>query len=82
MTFELPAERNVLGGVLEQFGTDPMTGFRRDGSCACGPYDPGLHAVCTVMTTEFLEHHRSIGNDLVTPRPEWRLPRLVPVDRR
>lgn len=42
--------RNVLGGPLESCGTDPVTGFYRDGSCACGPEDAGLHAVCAVMT--------------------------------
>ena len=30
-------ERNVLGGELEPCGTDPLTGFYRDGTCACGP---------------------------------------------
>ena len=74
-------ERNVLGGDLEPCGTDPVTGFYRDGSCSCGPEDAGLHAVCAVMTTEFLEHQRSVGNDLVTPRPEWGFPGLRPGDR-
>ena len=74
-------ELNVLGGELESCGTDPMTGFYRDGSCTCGPEDVGLHAVCTVLTAEFLEHQRSVGNDLVTPRPEWAFPGLTPGDR-
>jgi uncharacterized protein (DUF2237 family) len=74
-------ERNVLGGDLEPCGTDPVTGFYRDGSCVCGPEDAGLHAVCAVMTTEFLEHQRSVGNDLSTPRPEWGFPGLQPGDR-
>ena len=74
-------ERNVLGGPLESCGTDPMTGFQRDGSCAAGPEDVGLHAVCAVMTPEFLDHQRSVGNDLVTPRPEWSFPGLRPCDR-
>ena len=74
-------ERNVLGGELEPCGTDPMTGFRRDGSCSCGPEDVGLHAVCAVVTQEFLEHQRSVGNDLSTPRPEWQFPGLRPGDR-
>ena len=74
-------ERNVLGEDLEPCGTDPVTGFYRDGSCTCGPEDIGLHAVCAVMTTEFLEHQRSVGNDLTTPRPEWRFPGLHPGDR-
>ena len=74
-------ERNVLGGELELCGTDPVTGFYRDGSCSCGADDVGLHAVCAVMSREFLDHQRSVGNDLVTPRPEWRFPGLVPGDR-
>ncbi|WP_372728661.1 DUF2237 family protein [Nocardioides sp.] len=74
-------ERNVLGGPLEPCGTDPMTGFRRDGTCACGEDDLGLHAICAVMTPEFLAHQRSVGNDLSTPRPEWAFPGLHPGDR-
>ncbi|MCW2786374.1 MAG: hypothetical protein JWP74_2891 [Marmoricola sp.] len=75
------SERNVLGGELESCGTDPVTGFHRDGTCTCGPEDLGLHAVCAVMTAEFLEHQRSVGNDLTTPHPEWHFPGLVPGDR-
>lgn len=75
------SERNVLGGELEPCGTDPVTGFYRDGSCSCGPDDVGLHAVCAVMTPEFLAHQQSVGNDLVTPRPEWQFPGLQPGDR-
>lgn len=74
-------ERNVLGGDLEPCGVDPVTGFYRDGTCTCGPEDVGLHAVCAVMTAEFLAHQRSVGNDLVTPRPEWGFPGLHPGDR-
>ncbi len=74
-------ERNVLGEPLESCGTEPMTGFFRDGDCRCGPEDVGLHAVCAVMTPEFLDHQRRVGNDLVTPRPEWSFPGLVPGDR-
>lgn len=75
------SERNVLGGELEPCGTDPVTGFYRDGTCSCGPDDVGLHAVCAVMTPEFLAHQQSVGNDLVTPRPEWQFPGLHPGDR-
>jgi len=73
-------EHNVLGGQLEPCGTDPMTGFHRDGCCTCGEEDLGLHAVCAVMTAEFLDHQRSVGNDLSTPRPEYGFPGLVPGD--
>jgi uncharacterized protein (DUF2237 family) len=75
------SERNVLGGALEPCGSDPVTGFYRDGTCTCGPEDIGLHAVCAVMTEEFLEHQRSVGNDLSTPHPEWQFPGLHPGDR-
>lgn len=74
-------ERNVLGGPLEPCGVDPVTGFYRDGACSCGPEDVGLHAVCAVMTEEFLAHQQAVGNDLSTPRPEWHFPGLKPGDR-
>jgi uncharacterized protein (DUF2237 family) len=74
-------ELNVLGGDLEPCGTDPMTGFFRDGCCSSGPEDLGSHTVCAVMTTEFLAHQVRTGNDLVTPRPEYRFPGLTPGDR-
>jgi len=74
-------ERNVLGGPLEPCGTDPMTGFYRDGCCSTGPEDRGLHTICAVVTTEFLEHQASIGNDLSTAMPAYRFPGLVPGDR-
>ena len=73
--------RNVLGGDLEECGTDPLTGFYRDGWCNSGPQDIGSHTVCAVMTTEFLEHQASVGNDLSTPRPEYAFPGLQPGDR-
>ena len=74
-------ERNVLGGDLEPCSNDPLTGFYRDGACNCGLDDVGLHAVCVVMTPEFLQHQREVGNDLSTPRPEWQFPGLQPGDR-
>lgn len=74
-------ERNVLGGELQECGTDPVTGFFRDGCCRTGPSDLGSHTVCAVVTAEFLAHQRSVGNDLSTPRPEWSFPGLQPGDR-
>ena len=73
--------RNVLGGPLEPCGTEPLTGFYRDGCCATGPDDRGRHTICAVVTAEFLAHQRAIGNDLSTPRPEFRFPGLHPGDR-
>ncbi|HHC07280.1 MAG TPA: DUF2237 domain-containing protein [Actinobacteria bacterium] len=74
-------QRNVLGGPLEPCGFDPLTGFFRDGTCRTGPEDRGSHTICAVVTAEFLEHQRSIGNDLVTPVPHFRFPGLSPGDR-
>ena len=74
-------ELNVLGQRLEPCGTDPLTGFYRDGCCSTGPEDLGRHTICAVVTTEFLEHQQAIGNDLVTPMPEYRFPGLHPGDR-
>ena len=74
-------ERNVLGGPLEECGTDPMTGFTREGCCTTGPEDIGSHTVCAVVTEQFLAHQQRTGNDLITPRPQWRFPGLHPGDR-
>jgi uncharacterized protein (DUF2237 family) len=80
-TLDPSDEVNVLGGSLEPCGTDPLTGFYRDGTCSCGDEDIGLHAVCAVVTAEFLEHQRSVGNDLSTPLPAYGFPGLSPGDR-
>ncbi len=74
-------ERNVLGGELQLCGTDPVTGFFRDGCCNTGEDDVGSHTICAVVTREFLEHQRSIGNDLTVPMPMYGFPGLVPGDR-
>ena len=74
-------ERNVLGGRLESCGNDPVTGFYRDGCCRTGPEDLGSHTICAVVTADFLEHQQSIGNDLVTPVPQFHFPGLKPGDR-
>ena len=41
----------------------------------------GTHTVCAVVTQEFLDHQRRLGNDLSTPMPQYRFPGLVPGDR-
>lgn len=75
------SELNVLGGELEGCGTDPLTGFYRDGTCQTGPEDIGLHSICAVVTSEFLDHQRRIGNDLTTAMPQFMFPGLRPGDR-
>ena len=75
------AQRNVLGGELEPCGTEPVTGFFRNGCCDWGPDDLGYHTICANVTAEFLEHQRGIGNDLITPMPQYGFPGLQPGDR-
>ncbi|MBS1837804.1 MAG: DUF2237 domain-containing protein [Actinobacteria bacterium] len=70
-----------MGGPLQECGTDPLTGFFRDGCCRTGAGDLGSHTICAVMSAEFLAHQQSIGNDLVTPVPAFRFSGLVPGDR-
>ncbi|MGH2891034.1 MAG: DUF2237 family protein [Solirubrobacteraceae bacterium] len=74
-------ERNVLGGPLQDCSHEPLTGFYRDGCCRTGPEDLGSHTICAVVSAEFLDHQRGIGNDLSTPVPEYAFPGLVPGDR-
>jgi uncharacterized protein len=74
-------ELNVLSEPLEPCGSDPVTGFYRDGCCASGPEDVGSHTVCAVVTAEFLAFQQEVGNDLSTPVPMYQFPGLVPGDR-
>ena len=71
-TSEKPQKQlNVLGTDLEVCGTDPMTGFFRDGCCNTGNDDVGTHTVCVIVTDEFLEFSKRKGNDLSTPVPQY-----------
>lgn len=72
---------NVLGGKLQPCSRNPVTGFYRNGCCDTGPEDHGSHTVCVVVTAEFLAMSKYLGNDLSTPRPEYRFPGLKPGDR-
>lgn len=74
-------ERNVLGGGLLACSYDPLTGFNRTGCCESSAEDLGLHLVCARMTSEFLAYSKGQGNDLSTPRPEYRFAGLKPGDR-
>lgn len=76
-----PKPKNVLGGELKCCCTKPMTGFYRDGFCKTGANDIGRHTVCALMTDDFLEFSRSMGNDLMTPHPEFGFPGLKAGDK-
>lgn len=63
---------NVLGTPLVACSFDPLTGFFRDGCCNTDSSDRGTHVVCARLTQAFLDFSKARGNDLMTPRPEFR----------
>lgn len=73
--------KNILGTELVPCSFDPLTGFFRDGCCETGPSDHGRHIICAVVTDAFLDFSKAMGNDLSTPRPEYRFPGLKDGDR-
>ena len=73
--------KNVLGNKLEICGTNPMTGWLRDGYCNTDDNDKGTHTVCSTMTKEFLDFTKSKGNDLTTPSDKYDFPGLKPGDK-
>lgn len=72
---------NVLGTELLPCSYDPLTGYYRDGCCNTGDDDGGAHVVCVKVTADFLAFSQARGNDLSTPRPEYRFRGLKPGDR-
>ena len=72
---------NALGQPLVPCSFDPLTGFFRDGCCKTQADDLGRHLVCAIMTGDFLQFSLDKGNDLITPRPEFAFPGLVPGDQ-
>ncbi len=77
----LTGARNVLGQPLQACSFDPLTGWLRDGCCHSDLHDAGSHVVCARVSVEFLNFQMERGNDLITPRPEWRFRGLKPGDR-
>ena len=73
---ELDEPLNVFGQPLETCGTNPLTGFFRDGCCNTNALDLGSHTVCIRVSQEFLDFSMDQGNDLSTPRPEYDFPGL------
>ena len=72
---------NVLGTPLIPCSYEPLTGYFRDGCCKTDETDTGSHLICARVTAEFLAFSSQRGNDLVTPRPEYRFKGLKPGDR-
>ena len=75
------SQKNVLGTDLEVCGTDPVTGYFRDGCCNTAAGDVGSHTVCAIVDDRFLVFSQGQGNDLITPRPEYRFQGLKDGDR-
>lgn len=73
--------KNVLGTELVPCSLDPLTGYYRDGCCRTDEDDEGLHVICARMTEAFLEYSLQRGNDLISPRPEFDFPGLLPGDK-
>jgi uncharacterized protein len=73
---EKTGEKNVLGSNLKIAGTDPLTGYYRDGFCSTGNADRGVHVIAATLTEEFLQFSKSKGNDLITPLPQYNFPGL------
>ena len=74
-------EHNVLGSELVPCSYDPLTGYFRDGCCNTDENDSGSHVICVKVNAAFLAFSLSRGNDLSTPRPQWRFAGLKPGDR-
>ena len=69
-------QKNVFGEPLEICSKNPLTGWLRDGCCNTQQNDKGVHTVCAKVTDEFLIWSKKVGNDLITPRPEFGFPGL------
>jgi uncharacterized protein (DUF2237 family) len=76
-----PDALNVLGTPLVPCSYDPLTGYFRDGCCNTDANDQGSHVICAKVTQEFLAFSLQQGNDLVTPRSEYRFKGLKEGDR-
>jgi len=61
--------------------TGIAAGFSRDGNCCPGVDGMGQYTVCIEVTADFLAFSEAMGNDLITPLPEFKFPGLQVGDR-
>lgn len=73
--------KNVFGAELQVAGAKPVTGYYRDGFCTSGADDEGVHVIAAVLTADFLQFSKSLGNDLITPIPAYGFPGLKVNDK-
>ena len=72
---------NLFGKKLETCSTKPLTGAYRNGCCETGPNDIGTHTVCAIVTEEFLEFSKKMGNDLTKDYPQYNFKGLKDGDK-
>lgn len=63
---------NVNSEELKLCGLEPVTGYFRDGYCRTNESDVGTHTICAKVTSDFLKYTKSKGNDLSTPRGDFK----------
>ncbi len=78
---QMEKQLNIFGEPLIACSNNPLTGFFRDGCCNTDETDSGVHTVCVEVTAEFLDFSYNVGNDLITPVPEWDFKGLKPGDK-
>ena len=69
-------QKNVFNEPLEDCSNDLATGWYRDGCCNTDKTDLGYHTVCVKVTDKFLLWSKEVGNDLITPHPDFGFPGL------
>ena len=77
----MKTNKNIFGDPLITCGKNPITGYFRNGCCDTDSSDYGLHTVCVIVTNEFLEFSKRVGNDLSTPIPHYGFKGLKEGDR-
>jgi uncharacterized protein (DUF2237 family) len=77
----MKAPLNVIGSPLVACSHDPVTGWFRDGCCNTDDNDVGSHTVCARVNMDFLEYIALMGNDLITPMPQFGFPGLKDGDQ-
>ncbi|MFT6107082.1 MAG: hypothetical protein ACJA0S_001255 [Rickettsiales bacterium] len=72
---------NILGTKLQSCCFEPKTGFYRDGFCNTDQNDHGRHIICAIMSDEFLQFSKKMGNDLTRAVPKYGFPGLKAGDK-
>ena len=68
-------QKNVFGSPLESCSKDPLTGWYRDGCCNTDDKDKSFIQYVQKYQTSFVMV-KEVGNDLITPHPEFGFPGL------